>query len=61
MRNGGIAEKFMCLLYENGYSGKYRIFAAASSPAAAETEQQLADAGLDREGMIRAIKDETET
>lgn len=57
MRSGGIAEKFLCRLYERGFSGKYSITALDSPPPAADVETQLAEAGLDRAGIAMRIKD----
>ena len=59
-RNGGIAEKLMCRLYERGFSGKYKIVAAEKPAPAADSDTQLADAGLDREGMIKMTEERTE-
>ena len=58
MKNGGIAEKFLCALYERGFSGKYHITAPENTVGAADIETQLADAGLDRAGMEKRISDE---
>lgn len=55
MRNGGIAEKFLCKLYERGFSGEYRITAIEAPAPAADTDTQLAEAGLDRESILRMI------
>ncbi|MBR5089198.1 MAG: 1-deoxy-D-xylulose-5-phosphate synthase, partial [Ruminiclostridium sp.] len=55
MRNGGIAEKFLCKLYERGFSGEYRITAIEAPAPAADTDTQLAEAGLDRESILKVI------
>ena len=47
MRSGGIAEKFLCRLYERGFTGKYHITAIEAPAPAADTDTQLAAAGLD--------------
>ncbi|MBR5090034.1 MAG: 1-deoxy-D-xylulose-5-phosphate synthase, partial [Ruminiclostridium sp.] len=56
IRSGGVAEKFMCRLYERGFTGKYSITAPTAPAPCADVESQLADAGLDRESMIKAVK-----
>ena len=58
MKNGGIAEKFLCELFSRGFAGKYTITAVEGAVGAADIETQLADAGLDRDGMIRRVRDE---
>lgn len=55
MRSGGIGEKFLCRLYGRGFSGQYSLTAIEAPAPAADTESQLAGAGLDREGMLRAV------
>lgn len=57
MKNGGIGEKFLYMLYERGFSGKYRVIAAEKPPAAADVDTQLAEAGLDREGILKALRE----
>jgi 1-deoxy-D-xylulose-5-phosphate synthase len=56
MRNGGIAEKFMCRLYERGFSGEYHITAIEKPAPAADTDTQLAEAGLDAKHIASQIK-----
>ena len=58
MRNGGIAEKFMCRLFERGFSGGYRITAIEKPASAADTDTQLAEAGLDAEHIARQIRNQ---
>ncbi len=58
MKNGGIAEKFLYELYGQGFTGKYTVTAVEGTVGSADTETQLAEAGLDREGMIRRLRDE---
>ena len=56
MKNGGIAEKFLYEIFERGFSGKYSVTAPEAPAAAADTDTQLAEAGLDREGIIRRVQ-----
>ena len=58
MKNGGIAEKFLYEMYEHGFTGRYSITAVEGAVGAADTDTQLADAGLDREGIMRKLCDE---
>ena len=58
MRNGGIAEKFMCRLFERGFSGGYHITAIEKPASAADTDTQLAEAGLDAEHIARQIRNQ---
>jgi len=57
MRNGGIAEKFLCRLYERGFTGKYNITAVEKPAPAADTDTQLSEAGLDAKHMAMQIMD----
>lgn len=57
MKNGGIGEKFLSAIYERGFSGKYRLTALTAPSAAADVDTQLAQAGLDRAGIVRAVND----
>lgn len=59
MKNGGIAEKFLSALYCRGFRGEYRMYTINAPAATADTDTQLVEAGLDRDGMMRAINDET--
>lgn len=58
MKSGGIAEKFLYELYLRGFTGKYSVTAVEGAVGAADIDTQLADAGLDREGIIRKVRDE---
>lgn len=55
MQSGGIGEKFLLKLYERGFKGKFSLTAVTKVPGAADAETQLADAGLDTDGMERMI------
>lgn len=58
MKSGGIAEKFLYFMYENGFTGKYMVTAAEAPASAADVDTQLTDAGLDRESIIAKVNNE---
>jgi len=58
MKSGGIAEKFLCSLYEYGFRGEYSITAVNGAVGAADIETQLSEAGMDRESIIRKVRNE---
>ena len=58
IRSGSIGEKFSFKLLENGWSGKYKLIAVEGEFVKyRETEKQLADYGLDKNGMTRITGD----
>lgn len=61
-KSGGIGEKFMCMLYSFGYKGEYSVIAVDNEfVKAADVESQLKKYGLDRESIIKKVKDENKT
>ena len=58
MKSGGIAEKFLCSLYEYSFRGEYSITAVNGAVGAADIETQLSEAGMDRESIIRKVRNE---
>ncbi len=62
MKNGGIGEKLMCLLYSDGYKGEFSIIAVENEfVKAADTECQLKKYGFDRESIKNKVKNENKT
>ena len=62
IRNGGIGEKLMCMLYLRGYKGDFSITAVDNEfVKTADTESQLKKYGLDRESVIEKVKNENQT
>ena len=57
MKNGGIGEKLAAKLLERGYSGRYSLTALSFPPRSADAETQLAEAGLDRNGILKKINE----
>ena len=55
MLHGGIAEKLLPMLHGFGFAGKYETVAVTGAVGAADTETQLKDAGLDRDGMTERV------
>lgn len=62
MKNGGIGEKLMCMLYSAGYKGEYFITAVDNEfVKSADIESQLKKYGLDRESIRNKVKNENQT